>query len=141
MTYTREEAQEAATKLVELTIKTKEMNAEIKDLKAGLKEFAEVEQLMDTSWHAQNGYVEISTVTKYKLEDIPVEGQVPESVVPEEVAVKAFEYKAKLSKEGKKMFKENFVSISHRISRIRWSRSCSEWCICYGKITDTEFGG
>ena len=112
MTYTREEAQEAATKLVELTIKTKEMNAEIKDLKAGLKEFAEVEQLMDTSWHAQNGYVEISTVTKYKLEDIPVEGQVPESVVPEEVAVKAFEYKAKLSKEGKKMFKEEYPSIT-----------------------------
>ena len=100
MTYTREEAQEAASKLVELTIKTKEMNAEIKDLKAGLKEYAEIEGLLDTSWHAQNGYVEISTVTKYKLEDIPVEGQVPESVVPEEVAVKAFEYKAKLSKEG-----------------------------------------
>ena len=112
MTYTREEAQEAASKLVELTIKTKEMNAEIKDLKAGLKEYAEIEGLLDTSWHAQNGYVEISTVTKYKLEDIPVEGQVPESVVPEEVAVKAFEYKAKLSKEGKKMFKEEYPSIT-----------------------------
>lgn len=112
MTYTREEAHEAASKLVELTIKTKEMNAEIKDLKAGLKEYAEIEGLLDTSWHAQNGYVEISTVTKYKLEDIPVEGQVPESVVPEEVAVKAFEYKAKLSKEGKKMFKEEYPSIT-----------------------------
>ena len=112
MTYTREEAQEAAAKLVELTIKTKEMNAEIKDLKAGLKEFAEVEGLSDTSWHAQNGYVEITTVTKYTLQDIPVEGQVPESVVPEEVAVKAFEYKAKLTKEGKKMFREEYPSIT-----------------------------
>ena len=112
MTYTMEEAQAAAHDLVELTIKTKEMNSQIKDLKAGLKEFAEVEGLNDTSWHAQNGYVEITTVTKYKLEDIPVEGQVPESVVPEEVAVKAFEYKAKLSKEGKKMFKEEYPSIT-----------------------------
>ena len=112
MTYTREEAQEAASKLVELTIKTKEMNAEIKDIKAGLKEFADVEGISDTSWHAQNGYVEISTVTKYKLEDIPVEGTVPESVVPEEVAVKAFEYKAKLTKEGKKMFREEYPSIT-----------------------------
>ena len=112
MTYTQEEAQAAAHELVELTYKTKEMNSKIKDLKAGLKEFAEVEGLNDTSWHAQNGYVEITTVTKYKLEDIPVEGQVPESVVPEEVAVKAFEYKAKLSKEGKKMFKEEYPSIT-----------------------------
>lgn len=112
MTYTREEAQEAASKLVELTIKTKEMNSEIKDIKAGLKEFAEVEGLLDTSWHAQNGYVEISTVTKYKLEDIPVEGTIPESIVPEEVAVKAFEYKAKLTKEGKKMFREEYPSIT-----------------------------
>ena len=79
MTYTREEAQEAASKLVELTIKTKEMNAEIKDLKAGLKEYAEIEGLLDTSWHAQNGYVEISTVTKYKLEDIP--SDIPSDIV------------------------------------------------------------
>lgn len=112
MTYTQEEAQAAAHELVELTYKAKEMNSKIKDLKAGLKEYAEVEGISDTSWHAQNGYVEISTVTKYKLEDIPVEGQVPESVVPEEVAVKAFEYKAKLSKEGKKMFKEEYPSIT-----------------------------
>ena len=112
MTYTQEEAQAAAHELVELTYKSKEMNSKIKDLKAGLKEYAEVEGISDTSWHAQNGYVEISTVTKYKLEDIPVEGQVPESVVPEEVAVKAFEYKAKLSKEGKKMFKEEYPSIT-----------------------------
>jgi len=112
MTYTQEEAQAAAHELVELTYKAKEMNSRIKDLKAGLKEYAEVEGISDTSWHAQNGYVEITTVTKYKLEDIPVEGQVPESVVPEEVAVKAFEYKAKLSKEGKKMFKEEYPSIT-----------------------------
>lgn len=112
MTYTQEEAQKAADRLVELTIQTKEMNAEIKDLKAGLKEYADVEGLCDTSWHAQNGYVEYSTITKYKLEDIPVEGQVPESVVPEEVAVKAFEYKAKLTKEGKKMFREEYPSIT-----------------------------
>lgn len=112
MTYTQEEAQAAAHELVELTYKSKEMNSKIKDLKAGLKEYAEVEGISDTSWHAQNGYVEYSTVTKYKLEDIPVEGQVPESVVPEEVAVKAFEYKAKLSKEGKKMFKEEYPSIT-----------------------------
>lgn len=112
MTYTQEEAQAAAHELVELTYKAKEMNSKIKDLKAGLKEYAEVEGISDTSWHAQNGYVEITTVTKYKLEDIPVEGQVPESVVPEEVAVKAFEYKAKLSKEGKKMFKEEYPSIT-----------------------------
>lgn len=112
MTYTKDEAQAAADRLVELTYKTKEMNSEIRDLKAGLKEYAEVEGLCDTSWHAQNGYVEYSTVTKYKLDEIPVEGQVPESVVPEEVAVKAFEYKAKLTKEGKKMFKEEYPSIT-----------------------------
>lgn len=112
MTYTKDEAQKAASRLVELTIKTKEMNAEIKDLKAGLLEYAEIEGLCDTSWNAQNGFVEISTLTKYKLEDIPVEGQVPESIVPEEVAVKAFEYKAKLTKEGKKMFREEYPSIT-----------------------------
>ena len=105
MTYTREEAQKAAHELVEATIKVKELQSAIKDYKAGLLEFAEIENINDTSWAAQNGYVELTTQTKYKLSDIPVKPDIQQGVMPQDKADEIFDAKLALNKEGKKLLK------------------------------------
>ena len=105
MTYTQEEAQKAAHELVEATIKVKELQAAIKDYKAGLLEYAEIESINDTSWNAQNGYVELHTVTKYVLDDIPVKPEIQGAVISQDIAEEIFNTKLSLNKEGKKLLK------------------------------------
>ena len=105
MTYSREEAQKVANDLVEATIKLKELQSAIKDYKAGLLEFAEVENINDTSWAAQNGYVELTTVTKRELMDIPAEPQVSPSVMDPDMVKELFDVNLKLNKQGRKLLK------------------------------------
>lgn len=111
MTYSAEDAEKAANKLVELTLKQQELQNEIKDLKANILEWAEVEGVNDTSWAVDNGYVELLTETKYKLSEIPVETKVDANACPIDIAEQAFTTKLVLTKEGKQMLREEYPTI------------------------------
>lgn len=107
----KEEAELKATELVTLSLQAKEIKEKIDLLKAELLEFTEIENISDTVWQADNGYVEVKTETKYKLADIPSDFKVSTDIVAIDVAEKAFENKIVLSKEGKQLFKEKYPSI------------------------------
>lgn len=107
----KEEAELKATELVALSLQAKEIKEKIDLLKAELLEFTEIENISDTVWSADNGYVEVKTETKYKLADIPSDFKVSTDIVAIDVAEKAFENKIVLSKEGKQLFKEKYPSI------------------------------
>ena len=111
MTYTQEEAQKAAEELVKLSLQVKSMTERMNDLKAGLYEWSEVENINDTSWGVDGGYVEIRTDAKKKLADIPADVTIPATVIPTDISEKAFTTKVVLSKEGKQMLKEEYPSI------------------------------
>jgi hypothetical protein len=101
-----------AHELVDLTIKYKEISDKIKLLKAEIKEYTEIENISETSWGTDNGFVEVVSNTKYKLVDIPAEFEVPSDIAAIDTAQKAFNAKIVLSKEGKKMFKQNYPAIT-----------------------------
>lgn len=107
------EAELKAHELVDLTIKHKELTNKIKTLKAEIKEYTEIENISDTSWGTDNGFVEVVSQTKYKLADIPAEFKVPSDVAAIDTAQKAFKAKIVLSKEGKKMFKQQYPAITN----------------------------
>ena len=111
MTYSHEEAEVAAQKLVEKSIEEKVLSDEIKTLKAELLEYAEVENINNKVWQHDNGYVEVKTQVKYKLPDIPCETKIDAKVVATDIAEKAFGTKLYLTKEGKQMFKEQYPAI------------------------------
>lgn len=108
-----QEAEAKAQELVELAIQHKELANKIKTLKAELKEYTEIEKINDTVWTADNGYVEVVSQTRYKLVDIPADFTVPSEIAAIDTAQKAFKAKIVLSKEGKKMFKEQYPTITN----------------------------
>ena len=63
------------------------------------------------NWSADGGFVEVKTETKYKLADIPADIKVSSDVAAIDVAAKAFESKVILSKEGKRMFRDQYPAI------------------------------
>lgn len=105
------EAEEKAIELVGLQLQQKELSNKIRTLKAELKEYTDLENLNEFTWTADNGYVEVLTKTKYTLADIPADVKVDSTVAAVDVAEKAFTSKIILSKEGKKMFKEEYPPI------------------------------
>ena len=107
----KEDAELKATELVALSLQIKEIKDKIDLLKAELLEFTEIENISDTVWQADNGYVEVVTETKYKLTEIPSDFKISTDIVAIDVAEKAFENKIILSKEGKQLFKEKYPSI------------------------------
>lgn len=116
MTISKEEADKLASELVQLTLSQKEANEKIKELKAQLLEYTDVENINDTSWAADGGYVEITTKVKYDLVEIPAEVEIDPSVCAIDVAEKAFTSKIVLSKEGKQMLKEQYPSIMELVT-------------------------
>lgn len=111
MTYSKEEAENAAKELIKLSLETKELNERIKTLKTELKEYIEVEDIKNHIWQEDNGYVEAKTEIKYKLADIPCDSKVDATVCPIDVAEKAFATKVYLTKEGKQMLREEYPTI------------------------------
>lgn len=111
MTYSAEEANEAAAKLVELTLKANELNSEIKDLKANLIEYAEIENIKETSWSSDNGFVELTTKVTYKPAEIPFETKVDADACPIDIAEQAFTSRLVLTKEGKQMLREEYPTL------------------------------
>ena len=69
----REEAQITAEELVSLYRQRKEISSKITDLKGKLLEYMETENLNDNTWVMDNACVEVTTVTRYKLADIPAD--------------------------------------------------------------------
>ena len=106
-----EEAEKLAEDLVRLSIEQKQIAARIRSIKGALLEYTDIENLLDKVWMADNGHVEINTITKYKLAEVPAEVTVSPQIAAIDVAEKAFKSKVVLSKEGKKMFKEQHPSI------------------------------
>lgn len=111
MTISKEDADRVASELVALSIDIKEKQDKIKELKAQLLEYVDLEGINDTSWSADGGYVEISTKVKYNLPEIPADVQVDPNVCAIDVAEKAFTSKIVLSKEGKQMLKDGYPTI------------------------------
>lgn len=107
----KQEAEEKAKELVDLTNKYKEIQARIKQIKSELIEFVELENRNDYNWMMDNACVEVITVTTYELADIPADVKVSPEVVANDIADRAFESKIVLSKEGKRMFKDQQPSI------------------------------
>lgn len=109
----KQEAELKAAELVQLTLKHKELSEQIRTLKAELKEYTEIENLSDYVWQVDNGYIEVNSVTRYKLADIPADFKIPSEIAAVDTAQKAFKAKIVLSKEGKKMFKEQYPPITN----------------------------
>lgn len=107
----KKEAEQKASELVNLTRQQNELKAQIKQIKGELLEFVELENLNDYNWMMDNACVEVTTVTTYKLADIPADVKVSPEVAANDIADRAFESKIVLSKEGKKMFKDQQPSI------------------------------
>ena len=107
----KEQAEKYAEELVNLTLQQKEITEKIKKLKGELLEFTDVQNIADFTWMVDNGYVEICTNTISKLTDVPAELKVPIDIAAIDVAEKAFKAKISLTKEGKRMLKEEHPSI------------------------------
>lgn len=107
----KEEAENKATELIQLAIQEKELKSKIKILKADLLDYLDLENKNEYIWNADNGYVELVTETKYKLADVPADIKVSPDVAAIDVAEKAFKSKVVLSKEGKRMFRDQYPAI------------------------------
>ena len=107
----KEEAENKATELIQLAIQEKELKSKIKTLKADLLDYLDLENKNEYIWNADNGYVELVTETKYKLADVPADIKVSPDVAAIDVAEKAFKSKVVLSKEGKRMFRDQYPAI------------------------------
>lgn len=107
----KEEAENKATELIQLAIQEKELKSKIKTLKADLLDYLDLENKNEHIWNADNGYVELVTETKYKLADVPADIKVSPDVAAIDVAEKAFKSKIVLSKEGKRMFRDQYPAI------------------------------
>ena len=107
----REEAELKAEELVKLAIQRKEINDKIRQLKGELLEYADIENIADIAWPADNGLVEVMTETKYKLADVPAEVKVSSEVAAVDIAEKAFKSKISLTREGKELFRDRHPSI------------------------------
>lgn len=111
MTISKDDADKLACELVSLSMEIREKQDKIKELKAQLLEYVDLEGINDTSWSADGGYVEISTKIKYDLPEIPADVQVDPDVCAIDVAEKAFTSKIVLSKEGKQMVKDGYPTL------------------------------
>ena len=107
----REEAELKAEELVKLAIQRKEISDKIRQLKGELLEYADIENIADIVWPADNGLVEVMTETKYKLADVPAEVKVSSEVAAVDIAEKAFKSKISLTREGKELFRDRHPSI------------------------------
>lgn len=108
----KEQAENYAQELVNLSIEEKQIKDRIKSIKGALLEFSDLEGLDNTVWSCDNGYVQIETNTKYKLAEVPATFEIDPAVnVPVDTAEKAFKSKVTLTKEGKKLFEEGLESI------------------------------
>jgi hypothetical protein len=106
-----EEAELKAEELVKLTLEQKDIADKIKQIKGELLEFTELENISDYTWRADNGCVEMTTTTKYTLAEVEADVKISPNVVAIDVGERAFDSKIVLSKEGKKMFREQHPSI------------------------------
>lgn len=102
----KEEAKAASIRLIELTKKKKEVDAEVRKLRQQLIDFTDDENLLSTSWQHEGAFVEVDTQTKYKLVDIPAKVEVPQDVLDEHTFDVAIKPSFKLTKLGNKMFKQ-----------------------------------
>jgi hypothetical protein len=107
----KNEADLKAEELIKLSIQHKELAERIKLLKQELKDYTDCENINEMNWSADGGFVEVKTETKYKLADIPADIKVSSDVAAIDVAAKAFEPKVVLSKEGKRMFRDQYPAI------------------------------
>ena len=111
MSLDKDTVEQAASELVALTIEKQGLDKKIRALKGQILEYTDLENINDISWLVDNGCVEITTETKYRLADVPAEFKVAHEVAAVDVAQKAFKTKVVLTKEGKQMFKEQHPSI------------------------------
>lgn len=109
----KHEAESKAAELVLLAIQHKELSNKIRSLKAELKQYTDANNMNEMIWQVDNGYVEVLSRTKYKLADIPADFKVPSEIAATDTAQKAFKAKIVLSKEGKKMFREQYPAITN----------------------------
>lgn len=109
----KKQAELKAQELVQLTIQHKDLSSKIKILKDELKQYTDLENIADITWSADDGFVEVLTETKHKLVDIPADFKVPSEIAAIDTAQKAFNAKIVLSKEGKKMFRDNYPVITN----------------------------
>lgn len=105
------EIEKLVEELVDLERKKKEVAARIKEIKGEIIDFTNTETINDKTWMTDNAYVEVTTVTKYKLADVPADFKISSDIAAIDVAEKAFKPKVQLSKEGKKMFKQQHPTI------------------------------
>ena len=102
----KQEAQEAAKQLIELTKQKKQLDTQVRKLRQQLIDFTDEENLLSTSWQHEGSFVEVDTQTKYKLVDLPAKIQVPQDVMDEHTFDVAIKPSFRLSKLGNKMFKQ-----------------------------------
>ena len=100
----KEEATALAKELCELTLDVKQKNAKIKDLKAKIWEYLDLEKTISLSFNCENGYwVEFDTETKRELVEIPVRVKVEESVMTDEQFEDLIKVKTVLSRKARKL--------------------------------------
>lgn len=115
--YNEADIQKLAEELVRLEQQKKTIAAKIKQIKAEIKDYTDVENVNDRAWMVDNGCVEVITKTRTKLVDVPAEFKVPIDVAAVDIAEKAFKFKISLTKEGKQMLYENHPSITKLVEK------------------------
>lgn len=107
MAITSEENEKNVAELIRLTAIKKETDKQVKLLREKIKEYAELEQLNETSWGRDGSYVELETVPQYKLVELPVKAELAEDgVMSENTFEEAIKVKCSLSRKGHKLFKQ-----------------------------------
>ena len=105
------ELDKLAEELVSLSLKEKQLKQRIKTIKGTILEHCDINNISDQTWSVDNGHVCVTSQVKNKLVDIPFESKISPEVVAIDVAEKAFSSKLILSREGKKMVKNQEPSI------------------------------
>ena len=100
----KEEANELAKELCKLTLDVKQKNSRIKDLKAKIWEYMDLEKTISLSFPCDDGYyADFNTETVRELVDIPVKVKVEESVMTDEQFEDLIKVKTVLSRKARKL--------------------------------------
>jgi hypothetical protein len=107
------EIKKVVHELVQLTIDQRAINSRIKDLKARILEYTDINNLSDTSWGASglngagSGCVEVYTDYKYSVNhDVPVEIKIAEDICSPDVAQECLKAKLIFTRVGKRTLME-----------------------------------